>query len=347
VDLFHDEVYVFTPKGAVKGFPQDATPIDFAYAIHTDIGHQCVGAKINGRMVPLTYKLKTGDIVEIITSSTHHPSRDWLKIVKTTKAIQRIRRWLKTEEKERSLSLGKEILTKEFMKYGLNYSKVHKDGGLLKIAGRFGLVEEDELITDVGYGKISARQILNELLPQEKLQLKPEPSTLKKAISKFTGPRDKGLKIKGMNDIMARFGKCCNPVPGDKIVGFITRGRGVSVHRLNCPNVNPLVYGTERLIEATWDVKEDIPYQVHIDVRCADKAGMLAKITAAISEEKINIINAEVKPSRNMQAVCRFCLEITNLKQLQKVITAIKSIRDVIEVDRTSMLSRSKNPLES
>ena len=343
VDLFHDEVYVFTPKGEVMGFPQDATTIDFAYAIHTEIGHHCVGAKINGRMVPLRYKLKTGDIVEILTSPSHHPSRDWLKIAKTTKSIHRIRRWLKIEEKELCLTLGKEIIEKELTKYGLSYSKILKKGDLLKAAGRFGLVDAEELVIDVAYGKISARQILGELLPQEKLQLKPEPSKLQKVITKITQRKDQGIKIKGVDDVMVRFAQCCNPVPGDKIVGFITRGRGVSVHRVDCPNVDPFLYGTERLIEASWDVKGNVPYQVEIDVRCVNKPGMLAKITTAISDAEINIITADVKTTGNAQATCRFTIEINNLKQLQKVISSIKTIRDVIEVDRTtSALSKSK-----
>ena len=336
VDLFHDEVFVFTPKGAVKGFPRDATPIDFAYTIHTEIGHRCVGAKVNGRMVPLKYKLKNGDIVEIITSLNHHPNRDWLKIVKTTKAIQRIKHWLKVEEKDRSLSLGKEILAKEFTKYGLSFSKLHKTGELQKIATRFGFVDEEELIVDIGYGKLSSKQILGDLVPKEKLHVKTETSKLKKAINRITRVRSEGVKIKGMNDIMARYGKCCNPVPGDKIIGFITRGRGVSVHRISCTNVKHLLYGSERIIEATWDIKGNVPYQVYIDVRCADKAGMLAKITAAISLGGINIINAEVKTTGNLQANCRFCLEISTLKQLQKVIASIKTIRDIIEVKRTA-----------
>jgi len=343
VDLFHDEVYVFTPKGEVMGFPQDVTTIDFAYAIHTEVGHHCIGAKINGRIVPLRYKLKTGDIVEIITSTSHHPSRDWLKIVKTTRAIHRIKRWLKTEEKERCLILGKEILEKELTKYGLSYAKILKKGDLQKAAGRFGLVDAEELVVDIVYGKISARQILAELLPQEKLQLKPEPSKLQKVITKITQRKDQGIKIKGVDDVMVRFAQCCNPVPGDKIVGFITRGRGISVHRADCPNVDPFLYGTERLIEASWDVKGDVPYQVEIDVRCVHKPGMLAKITAAISDADINIITADVKTTGNAQATCRFTIEINNLKQLQKVISSIKTIRDVIEVDRTtSAFSKSK-----
>jgi len=342
VDLFHDEVYVFTPKGTVKGFPQNATPIDFAYAIHSEIGHHCLGAKVNGRMVPLNYKLKTSDIVEIITSTNHHPSRDWLKIVKTTKAIQRIKHWLKTEEKEHSKALGKEILQKELTKYGLSHSKTSKSGELLKVAKRFGFVEEEELIIDIGYGKISAKHVLGELLPQEKLQPRSEPSKLKKALNKLTRPKDQSIKIKGMNDVMAHFGKCCNPIPGDKIVGFITRGRGISVHRINCPNVNPLLYGTERLIEVTWDIKKNMPYHVEIDVLCIDKAGLLAKITAAISQGGVNIIHADIKTTHDMQATCRFCLEITNLKQLQKVIASIKAINDVTVVYRTSALVKNK-----
>ncbi|MEW6379276.1 MAG: bifunctional (p)ppGpp synthetase/guanosine-3',5'-bis(diphosphate) 3'-pyrophosphohydrolase [bacterium] len=343
VDLFHDEVYVFTPKGEVMGFPQDAITIDFAYAIHTQVGHTCVGAKVNGRMVPLRYRLKTGDIVEILTSPNHHPSRDWLKIVKTPRAIQRIKRWLKTEEKERCLTLGREILDKELAKYGLSFLKLQKKGELQKAAGRFGLVDADELIVDIAYGKISARQVLSELLPQEKLQPRPEPSKLQKVITRITQRKEEGVKIKGVDDVMARFAKCCNPVPGDKIVGFITRGRGVSVHRANCPNVDPFLYGTERLIETTWDVKGNIPYQVEIHVRCAHKPGMLAKITAAISESEINIMTADVKATGDTYATCRFTLEITNLKQLEKVINSIKTIRDVIEVERvTSFLSKNK-----
>src|SRR5512137_2118795 len=236
VELFPEEVYVFTPKGDVKAFPKGSTPIDFAYSVHTDVGHRCVGAKVNGKLVPLKHELKTGDIIEVVTSPHHTPSKDWLKIVRSSRARNKIRAWIKTEERKRSISLGREICEKEFRRFSLNFAKLQKSGDIKRVAGDFGFVGEDDLMAAVGYGKLSAGQIIGKILPHEKIQERAEhkESRLTAVLNKIKGTSSSAVEISGVDDVLVRFAQCCNPVAGDEIIGFITRGKGVTIHTADC-----------------------------------------------------------------------------------------------------------------
>lgn len=333
VDLFPEEVYVFTPKGEVKEFPRGATPLDFAYSIHTDVGHQCNGAKVNGKIVPLKYELKNGDTVDIITSSNQHPSIDWLKIVKTSRAKAKIRHWVKTNQREQSISLGLEICEKEFKKYKLNFSKLAKSGELKVIAEESSLQDVDDLLAEVGYGKLSVKQIIHRIIPQERLDTEfTEDAILGKVIKK-AGKKDRsGVKIRGIEDIMVRFGKCCNPLPGDDIIGYITRGRGVTVHLSGCPTVLHSV--SERTIDVEWDLKDESMHLVRIRVVCVDKKGLLAAMSSSIALSEANIINAQVHTTQEKKAVSIFEVEVNDLKHLQNIINSMQNIKGVINVER-------------
>lgn len=333
VDLFPEEVYVFTPKGEVKEFPRGATPLDFAYSIHTDVGHQCNGAKVNGKIVPLKYELKNGDTVEIITSSNQHPSIDWLKIVKTSRAKAKIRHWVKTNQREQSISLGLEICEKEFKKYKLNFSKLTKSGELKVIAEEFGLQDVDDLLAEVGYGKLSVKQIIHRIIPQERLDTEFTEEAILEKIAKKAGKKDGGgVKIRGVEDIMVRFGKCCNPLPGDDIIGYITRGRGVTVHLSNCPTILHNV--SERTIDVEWDLEDKSIHLVRIRVVCVDKKGLLAAMSSSIALSEANIINAQIHTTQEKKAVSIFEVEVSDLKHLQNIINSMQNIKGVINVER-------------
>jgi GTP pyrophosphokinase len=333
-DLFPDEVYVFTPKGEVKGFPKGATPIDFAYSIHTDVGHQCVGAKVNGRIVPLKYQLKNGDIVEILTLANHTPSRDWLKIVKTSRAINRIRHWLKVEQRQRSIALGKEICEREMKRAHLSLAKLEKLGKLLQVANQLGFQHVEELMAAIGYGKVSARQVIGRLVPAQEMHRLEDESRFKQIMKKLVLPASQGVKIKGLDDLLINFAKCCNPVVGDEIVGFITRGRGVSVHRLDCPNALSLGSDPERKIEVEWGARLRSTQPVGISVLSGDRPGLLAEITGAISKTEANIVTANIQTTEDKQATHRFVIEVNDLKHLNKIIKSIEQIKDVLKVER-------------
>ncbi|MEW6615862.1 MAG: bifunctional (p)ppGpp synthetase/guanosine-3',5'-bis(diphosphate) 3'-pyrophosphohydrolase [Thermodesulfobacteriota bacterium] len=333
VDLFPEEVYVFTPKGEVKEFPRGATPLDFAYSIHTDVGHQCNGAKVNGKIVPLKYELRNGDTVEIITSSNQHPSIDWLKIVKTSRAKAKIRHWVKTNQRQQSISLGLEICEKEFKKYKLNFSKLTKLGELKVIAEEFGLQDVDDLLAEVGYGKLSVKQIIHAIMPEERLATEFTEEAVLEKVAKKTGKKDgSGIKIRGVEDIMMRFGKCCNPLPGDDIIGYITRGRGVTVHLSNCPTVLHSV--SERTIDVEWDLEDKSMHLVRIRVVCVDKKGLLAAMSSSIALSEANIINAQVHTTQEKKAVSIFEVEVSDLKHLQNIINSMQNVKGVINVER-------------
>lgn len=338
IDLFPDEVYVFTPKGDVKGFPRGATPIDFAYQIHTDVGNRCVGAKINGKIVPLKYKLKNGDIIEILTSSARTPSRDWLKIVKTSRAKTKIRAWIKNEQKQRSIALGKEICEKEIQRYDLSSSAVMKPKALLKAAAALGFSKVENLMAGIGYGKISVQQVMARLIPEEKIleRKKREESKLRKIVEKVTRkPSDKGgIKVKGVDDILIRFGKCCNPIPGDDIIGFITRGRGISVHIRNCPSIADIEYDPDRRIDVEWDKEKSAPHLVQVAIVTVDKPGLLAKISSAIAVYDVNISNANIQTTEDKKAYLNFSIEIRDIEHLKNVIKTVERIKGVISVKR-------------
>ncbi|MBI4620186.1 MAG: bifunctional (p)ppGpp synthetase/guanosine-3',5'-bis(diphosphate) 3'-pyrophosphohydrolase [Desulfobacterales bacterium] len=333
VDLFPEEVYVFTPKGEVKEFPRGATPLDFAYSIHTDVGHKCSGAKVNGKIVPLKYELKNGDTLEIITSSNQHPSIDWLKIVKTSRAKAKIRHWVKTNQREQSISLGLEICEKEFKKYKLNFSKHTKTGELKVIAEEFGLHDVDDLLAEVGYGKLSVKQIIHRIIPKERLDTEFTEEAILQKVAKKAGKKDGGgVKIRGVEDIMVRFGKCCNPLPGDDIIGYITRGRGVTVHLSNCPTILHNV--SERTIDVEWDIEDKSMHLVRIRVVCVDKKGLLAAMSSSIALSEANIINAQIHTTQEKKAVSIFEVEVSDLKHLQNIINSMQNIKGVINVER-------------
>ncbi len=335
VDLFPNEVYIFTPKGEVKVFPAGATPVDFAYSIHSDVGHHCVGAKVNGKLVPLKYELKSGDTVEIITSPNQRPSKDWLKFVKTSRAKTKIRQWFKTEEREKSIALGKEILEKELKKYDLPLAKLIKSGEMLKVALEFSFQDVDDLVAAVGYGKLTANQILGKILPPEKLEQKEEKEEgrLKGLLRKIrrTGGRD-AILIKGIDNVMVRYARCCNPVPGDKVVGFITRGRGVTIHTADCQNI--MDDDPHRRVEVEWDSTKEYTYPVRIRIYSEDKKGLLAEITSSISSNEANITNASVNTTEDHKAIGLFELQVNDLNHLNKVIKGIERIKGVYRVER-------------
>jgi GTP pyrophosphokinase len=334
VDLFPEEVYVFTPKGDVKGYPKGSTPIDFAYSVHTDVGHRCVGAKVNGKLVPLKYELKNGDIVEVITSPHHTPSKDWLKIVRSSRARNKIRTWIKTEERKRSVVLGREICEKDFRKYSVNLQKVQKSGDFKRIAAEFGFAGDDDLLAAVGYGKISAGQIIGKILPHEKIQERAEhkESRLTSVINKLKGKSSSAVEISGVDDVLVRFGKCCNPVPGDDIIGFITRGKGVTIHTSDCQLA--LESDPERRIDVAWNKGKSSVLPVKIKVLCHDVKGILANITMAITNSEANISSANIQSTIDQRGENTFEVNVVDLAHLQKVMNAVMKVKGVIKVER-------------
>lgn len=342
VGLFPEEVFVFTPKGDIKQFPTGATPIDFAYSIHSDIGNACYGAKVNGKMAPLRYKLSNGDIVEIITAANHHPSKDWLKFVVTSRARARVRAWIKTEERVKSVALGKEILEKEISRHNLEPGKFMRTDDLDKIAAGFGVQGAESLLASIGYGKLSVRQVIGKVLPPEKLKEK-EKFSFKKVFDKFKGGGEKdrnAIMVMGVEDVMVRFAKCCNPLPGDDIDGFITHGQGVSVHAAGCPNL--LHIDRDRRIEVAWDTKLKTTRPVNIQVVCRNEKGLLAEMTNAIMTADANISSADIRtsPDDKDRAICTFEVEVADLGHLKAIITAIKKIKKVIKVERLKELTK-------
>ena len=331
VDLFPDEVYVFTPKGDVKALPEGSTPIDFAYAVHTKVGEHCVGAKVNGKLVPLRYTLRQGDIVEVVTSPNQHPSRDWLKIVKSSRARSKINQSLKVEERARSIELGRELFEREAKKYRLNPTALLGGDEMLRAASDLGYPTADDVLAAIGYGKASMHQLLNKLAPGATMD------TVERA-KPAGGQRpkpDQGVRIRGVEDLLVRFAKCCNPLPGDAIVGFITRGRGLTVHARDCLTVAKSVLDRERLIGVEWDVEEPAKRPVRIAVYIGnDRPGLLSEITGAISSRNGNITKAEVTVTDDRRGINNFVVEVADLRQLQEIMSAIRDVPDVMNVER-------------
>jgi GTP pyrophosphokinase len=330
VDLFPDEVYVFTPKGDVKALPEGSTPIDFAYAVHTKVGERCVGSKVNGKLVPLRTQLRQGDIVEIVTSPNQHPSRDWLKIVKSSRARSKINQWLKVEERARSIELGRELFEREAKKYRLNGAALLNGDEARKTAADLGLASVDDMLAAIGYGKSSVQQMLHKLAPTAMLEAPERP----KAAS-TRSKTEQGVRIRGVDDLLVRWAKCCNPLPGDPIVGFITRGRGLTVHTRDCLTVAKSVLDRERLVNVEWDVEETSKRPVRIAVYIGrDRPGLLSEITGAISSKNGNITKAEVTVTDDRKGINNFVVEVADLEQLQGIMTAIRDVPDVINVER-------------
>ena len=330
VDLFPDEVYVFTPKGDVKALPEGSTPLDFAYAVHTDVGHHCVGAKVNGKLVPLRYTLRQGDIVEIVASPTQHPSRDWLKIVKSSRSKAKINQWLKVEERARSLELGRELFDREAKKYRLVPATLLASEEMKKLLVELGFSSADDLLASVGYGKSSVHQVVGKLAPAV-VHDEPVPDRAAKTPRKAEG----AVRIRGVDDVLVRFGKCCSPVPGDGIVGFITRGRGLTVHARDCLTVVKNVLDKERLVAVEWDAGEPAKRPVKIAVYIGhDRPGILAEITAAISSRQGNITKAEITVTDDRKGINHFVIEVEDLQQLQGIMQGIREVKDIVNVER-------------
>jgi GTP pyrophosphokinase len=336
IDLYPEEVYIFTPKGEVKALPRDATPVDFAYAIHTDVGHQCVGARVNGKMVPLRTRLRNGDIVEIATAPGHRPSRDWLNFVTTSRARNKIKHYIHAEERVRSLELGRKLFEKEARRFGVNMKSLGDGEGLSRVAGEYGMTKPDELFAAIGYGKLAARAVLAKLVPQEQLKEAPPESGLASVVRRVLGTGEEKIKVRGIDDLMVFRARCCNPIRGEQIVGYITRGKGVSVHAASCPNVLNLLYDPERRIDVEWDKGTDTaPYTVRLSIQVEDRRGILADVSAKIAGINTNIRNVEATTTDQMGRI-DMTVEINDVKHLQKVIKSLRSIDGVVDVERAS-----------
>jgi guanosine-3',5'-bis(diphosphate) 3'-pyrophosphohydrolase len=335
IDLYPEEVYVFTPKGKVVVLPREGTPIDFAYTVHTEVGHTCVGAKVNGRMVPLRHKLHSGDIVEILTQPGHKPSRDWLSVVKSSRARNKIKHWLNIHQRERAIEIGKKLIEKEARKYRVSLKDI-KDDDLRKVATEYGLGQPDDLMAGIGFGKYSARQVLGRLSPTDaQAEASEEEGRISSVVRRVFGGDHNAIRVVGQGDLLVYRAKCCNPIRGESIVGYVTRGKGVAVHAINCPNVMNLMYEPERRIDVEWARDESIPsaYPVKLTVACDDRFGMLKQITAVISDSKTNIRNIEARTG-NGQASVDVVLDIADLKHLEGIISGVRKIPGVHDVQR-------------
>src|SRR5688572_5816936 len=340
IDLYPEEVYTFTPRGTVKVLPKGATAIDFAYAIHTDVGHQCVGARVNGRMVPLRTRLKNGDIVEIIRNAGHKPSRDWLTFVATSRARSKIKHLIQGEEKERAIELGRKVLEKECRRYDLNLNKLLDTDRVSKAASELGF-QLEELFAQIGYGKVASKQVLDKLVPQGELKEKapehPVVSAVKRVLKPGSASTDR-IVVRGIDDLMVFRARCCNPIRGEKIIGYITRGKGVSVHSSHCPNVLNLQYDPERRIDVEWDKGTDVaPYTVRLTMQVEDRKGMIAELSSKIADINTNIINLEASTrSEDHHARIDMTVEIQDLKHLEKVMKSIRGVEGVLGVERSA-----------
>jgi GTP pyrophosphokinase len=337
VDLAPVEVYAFTPKGRVLELPRGATPVDFAYTVHTEVGHNCVGAKVNGQMVALRHEIVSGDVVEIITQKGHKPSRDWLSFVKSSHARTKIKHWINVQERQEATDMGIRLLEKEARQFGRSLKKI-PEADLLKVASDSGLSKLDDLYAAVGFGKYSARQILTRVLgePEKGTQTDAEESTptLVKTVKRMLGFGEAPLVVKGHGDLLVYRAKCCNPIPGDDIIGYITRGRGVAVHTRTCPNVQNLLYQTERRIAVEWGGEgTTAKFLVQLLIRAKDRAGLLADITAVFSTAGCNIHNLESRPDR-LNAQVDVNLEIVDRRQLESILANIRKIQGVYGVER-------------
>ncbi|HXV63117.1 MAG TPA: bifunctional (p)ppGpp synthetase/guanosine-3',5'-bis(diphosphate) 3'-pyrophosphohydrolase [Vicinamibacteria bacterium] len=335
IDLYPEDVFCFTPKGEVKSFPRGATPVDFAYSIHTDIGHQCVGARVNGLMVPLRYKLKNGDIVEILTARGHRPSRDWLSFVATARARSKIRTFLNAADKMRSIEIGRKLLDKESERFAFNLRAILETDGFPTVLKEYGLSKADDLYAAVGYGKLSPRKILSKLVPEEKLREKAGTGTsLARAVRRvLRGSQDK-IKVDGMDDLMVYRAKCCTPIPGESITGYVTRGKGVSVHSASCPNLLNLMVDPERRVAVSWEGEKDAKYDITLSVNVEDRKGILADITSIIADMNTDIRNIEAKTFEDQKGSIDVTVAIGNLKELEKITRSIRSVEGVLDVSR-------------
>ncbi|MCK6575751.1 bifunctional (p)ppGpp synthetase/guanosine-3',5'-bis(diphosphate) 3'-pyrophosphohydrolase [Myxococcota bacterium] len=335
VDLFADEVYVFTPKGEVKAFPRGATPLDFAYSVHTDLGHECTGARVNGMIVPLRYELQNGDMVEIIRTAGSKPGRDWLQIVRSGRAKAKIRAWLRLEARDRMLRIGEELVEKELRKYNLSLGKLRKAGKLLEAAQKHRFRSEGECLVALGYEKLRVDTLLPDLVPPERLSTPPAPvqeGAFSKVFKKIMPRREGGIVVDGMDDIATVFPKCCSPVHGDPIVGFVTRGRGVTIHRKDCPQV--VNYDPARRMDVHWDTQSRQIRPVEIRVYSVDTPGLLASISQSFHSAGVNISAVNCRTTPEKRAVNNFTVLVNDLDQLKRVMAMIEKIEGVSSVER-------------
>jgi len=351
MDLYPDEVYTFTPKGKVVVVPADGTPIDFAYTIHTEVGHTCVGAKVNGRMVPLRTKLRTGDIVEIVTQKDHKPSRDWLSFVKSPRARNKIKHWLNEDQRRRAVEIGRKLLEREARKFKVPMSQID-DQDLGRIANEYGVATAADLLATLGQGKHSAHQVLNKLAPGYAAPTEPELGTETKpgetpmsdAVRKLHLTGSDSLQVEGQNDLLVYRARCCNPIRGEEIVGYVTRGKGVAVHARSCPNIQNLLYESDRRIAVEWSRVGDESagriqrYPVKITVYCDDRAGMLKELTAVISDDDTNIRGVDIRRDENGEAIIEFIVEAEDLRHLNRMVLGLRRVSGVRTVLRTQKI---------
>jgi GTP pyrophosphokinase len=337
IELYPEEVYIFTPKGEVKSLPRGSTPVDFAYLVHTDVGHQCTGARVNGRMVPLRTRLSNGDIVEIVTQAGHTPSRDWLNFAATSRARNKIRHFIHAEEKKRSVELGRRVFDKELRRYGVDRATV-SDDVLGRIAPEFSVPRADDLYAAIGYGKVTARAVLARAVGPDTLREKAadgQPTPVRRPTT--AAADDQKIKVRGIDDLMVFRARCCNPIRGEKIVGYITRGKGVSVHAVSCPNVVNLLFDPERRIEVEWDTGHDaLPYIVRLKISVEDRRGILADVSSRIADIDTNIKDVEATAGTDHRGSIRMTVEISDLKHLERVMKSIQKVEGVLAVERAS-----------
>ncbi|EPZ52784.1 MULTISPECIES: RelA/SpoT family protein [Alicyclobacillus] len=336
IDLFSDQVFVFTPKGDVIELPAGSVPIDFAYRIHTAIGNRCIGAKVNGKMVPLDYRLRTGDIVEVVTSKhSYGPSRDWLKIVQSSQAKSKIRQWFKREKREENIARGRELIEKEIVRQRLDPKQLMNTPFLTEALHKFSFTKEEDLFAAVGYGGMSAAQVVTRLVEAHKKTLDEKPLDSLSLTSKTQQkPSDTGVRVKGVDNLLIRFARCCHPVPGDEIVGFVTRGRGVSVHRTDCPNVKSLIADGTRALDVEWATNKDWSYNAEIEVTALDRNGLVNEVMNAIAETKTDITAVSARADAKKIAHIHMSVRIRNLDHLRSVVERLKRLKDIYSVRR-------------
>jgi GTP diphosphokinase / guanosine-3',5'-bis(diphosphate) 3'-diphosphatase len=333
VDLYPEEVYTFSPKGRVVVLPRGATPVDFAYAIHTEVGNQCVGAKVNGQIVPLRHALANGDVIEILTQKAHSPSRDWLIFVETSRARSKIKHWINLHEREEATVVGRRLLEREARQAGVSLKQI-SDEALQRVASEYGCGRVEDLYADLGYGKWSAKQVITKATGDTPgSQAEQQPQKLVSAVKRVLGMHDGAILVRGHDDLMVYRSKCCNPIPGDEIVGYVTRGRGIAVHSTACPNVQKLLYEAERRIPVEWGNATEATFSVRLRIRTEDRPGMLAEITAVISDAGANIRTFE-SGGEDLHARVEVALDIHNRKQLERILGSIKRIPGIFGIER-------------
>jgi GTP diphosphokinase / guanosine-3',5'-bis(diphosphate) 3'-diphosphatase len=333
-DLFTEEVFAFTPKGDLFNFPQGASAIDFAYRVHSQVGEHCAGARVNGKLVPLKYQLQSGDTVEIITTTRQTPSKDWLKLVKTSRAKERIRNWMKAQQRRRSLEVGTEMLERDLRRYRLELGKLRKGGQLAAAAKELGFKDEESLIAAIGYGRTPTQLLIAKLVPADELEERREKGegALQKLFRLVSRQSKGGVRVSGVDDVMVRFGRCCNPLPGERIIGFITRGRGVTVHSIDCLRV--MESDPQRRVEVEWDTTPGHFRPVSIEVSCIDSPGLLAAMSRAIAAAGVNITGAQVRTVPDKRALNTFELMVDNVDALNRVMRGLGKVKGVMKVSR-------------